>query len=99
MSLSVAVFRGQDRLTAAADVVVAPHVMRAAGVCCTWTSPRNVYVREDVVLAQLGERFSTDRDGVGDGGRRSATELAIRLRLNREVIVCGLIGWTLATDG
>jgi len=31
-------------------------------------SPRNVYVREDVILAQLGERLVMDRDGVVDGG-------------------------------
>ena len=62
-------------------------------------SPRNVYVREDVILAQLGERLVMDRDGVGDGGRTEATEMAIRLRAQGRAIVCGPTGWTLATDG
>ena len=62
-------------------------------------SPRNVYVREDVILAQLGERFVIERDGVGDGGRREATEMASRLRAQGKAIVCDLTGWTFATDG
>ena len=62
-------------------------------------SPRNVYVREDVILAQLSERLVTDRDDVGDCGRIEAAEMAIRLRAQGKAIVCGLTGWTLATDG
>jgi hypothetical protein len=39
------------------------------------------------------------RDDAGDGGRIEATEMAIRLRAEGKAIVCGLTGWTLATDG
>ncbi len=60
-------------------------------------SPRNVYVREDVVLAQLGEGLVMDGDVVD--GRMQAAEMAIRLRAQGKAIVCGLTGWTLATDG
>lgn len=62
-------------------------------------SPRNAYVREDVILAQLGERLVMDRDGAGGSGRMEATEMAIRLRAQGRAIVCGLTGWTLVKDG
>jgi hypothetical protein len=58
---------------------------------------RNVYVREDVLLDQLGRHLAADRHQPGGAVEpSSAEEIATRLQAELKVIVCGRDEWTLA---
>ena len=60
-------------------------------------APRNLYVREDELLARLGRRLVSGRHGVGgDVEPSTVDEIVARLRAESTVIVCGRVGWTLA---
>ena len=58
---------------------------------------RNVYVREDVLLDQLGRHLAADRHRPGGAVEpSSAEEIVTRLQAESKVIVCGRDDWTLA---
>ena len=63
-------------------------------------APRNVYVREDVLLDRLARQLVPDRHrSGGDVDPSTAAEIVARLRAESTVIVCGGVDWTLASAG
>jgi len=60
--------------------------------------PRNIYVREDVLLVRLARHLAPDRyRSGGDVEPSTAAEIVARLRAESKVIVCGRADWTLAS--
>jgi len=60
-------------------------------------APRNLYVREDVLLSRLVRQLAPDRGRSGADVEPSAVaEIVARLRAESKVVICGRSGWTIA---
>ena len=62
-------------------------------------TPRNVYVREDELLARLTDRLASERDGFDGGGPTNTAEVVAQLRRAARTIICDLTGWRVAAGG